>query len=216
MFEKVYGRPRLGNPNDSLNDLIYVIISNKTLPKMARQVFDQLKKRFPTWDMAVKLDASEMRTILKPAGLSFVKSEQISAALRKISNDFGVCDLTRLKGRSQDEVQEYLTSLPGVSEKVAKCVMMYTMDFDVLPVDVHVHRIARRLGWTARKRSDQCHEELESLIPHKRRYAFHVDCIEHGRSVCKASKPSCDHCCIRQHCEYSRMTQEQEMETRTK
>ncbi len=97
---------------------------------------------------------------------------------------------------SVEETGELLVSLPGVSEKVAKCIMMYTLNHRVLPVDVHVHRVVSRLGWTKRKRADQCHQELESLVPPRWRYAFHVGCVLHGRAVCRAQKPLCGNCSI--------------------
>jgi endonuclease III len=201
-FERTYGRSRLGNPEDPLDDLVYIVLSNKTSPEMARQVYARLKREFPTWDEALVAPEAELRHILKPAGLSTVKSQQIRGALRKIEADFGSCDLSLLGKRSETEVQSYLVSLPGVSEKVAKCVMMYTMDVNVLPVDSHVHRIAKRLGWTARKRADQCHDELEALVPLKRRYTFHVGCIMHGRAICRPRNPSCERCCISAYCDY--------------
>lgn len=198
-----YGRPRLGNPEDPLDDLIYIIISNKTAPIMAQNTYERVKNDFSTWDDLLGSPASRLKAVLHPAGLATVKSQQIQTALRKIQKDFGSCDLSRLAGRSEDQILEYLVSLAGVSEKVAKCVMMYTMDLAVLPVDGHVHRIAKRLGWTSRKRADQCHSELEALIPPKRRFIFHVDSILHGRSFCRPRNPACDQCCISRHCAYS-------------
>jgi endonuclease-3 len=65
-----------------------------------------------------------------------------------------------------------------------------------------VHRVARRLGWTARERPEQCHEELEALLPSHRYHAFHVDCIAHGRSLCTPSDPSCEECPIRRYCSH--------------
>lgn len=85
---------------------------------------------------------------------------------------------------------------------MAKCAMMCALGFDVLPVDAHVHRIAVRLGWTVRKRADQCHEELESVVAPQYRFGFHVACIAHGRAVCRPAKPRCDGCVIRTYCEY--------------
>ena len=97
----------------------------------------------------------------------------------------------------------YLTKLPGVSTKVAYCVMMYTMDRQVLPVNVHVHRICRRLGWLDKKRADQSHEVLAALVPPQRRFAFHVDCLMLGRQVCTPSKPKHSDCILREYCEYA-------------
>lgn len=203
-LERTFGRPRLGNPQDPLDDLVYIIVSNKTSPKTAQQTYACIKREFAAWDDALASPASALQSLLQPAGLAAVKSQQIREAMRKIGEDFGSCDLDQLRGKPVDEVQEYLVSLPGVSEKVAKCVMMYTLGANVLPVDSHIHRIARRLGWTSRKRADQCHGELGALVPPKRRYAFHVDCILHGRSICRPRNPSCDRCCISRYCAFFR------------
>lgn len=203
-MEREYGQPSLGNPKDPLNDLVYVIVSNATSPQVASRIYFRIKKTFIIWDDVLISPASKLQSLLQPAGLSNVKSQQIRAALRKIRNDYGKCDLTPLREKSKAEIQDYLLSLPGVGEKVAKCVMMYTMDAKVLPVDRHVHRISKRLGWTARKRWDQCHDELEALVPPHRRYGFHVDCVLHGRSVCRRMNPACERCCINRHCEYFR------------
>ena len=203
-LRREYGCPRLGNPRDPLDDLISVILSNKTGPQVAKKVYDELLHEFSNWDGVLKSPIKDLRRILKPAGLSTVKSWQIKGALRRIKKRFGACDLSSLRERPMPEVEAFLVSLPGVSEKVAKCVMMYTLSAKVLPVDVHVHRVSRRLGWTARKRADQCHQELEALVPPKWRHCFHVDCILHGRTICRPEAPACSKCCINRHCEYFR------------
>lgn len=197
-----YGAPRLGNPKGPLDDLVYIVVSNKTSARTARLTYRRLKASFDSWDGALGAGGQVLRSILKPAGLSRVKASQLRAAFKKIRKDFGRCDLRALRGKSETEIHRYLVGLPGVSDKVAKCVMMYTMGVPVLPVDAHVHRIATRLGWTARKRADQSHDELESLVSPDLRYAFHVDCVLHGRKVCRPANPACEKCCINRYCEY--------------
>lgn len=203
-LEDTYGTPRLGNPTRPVDDLVFVIISNKTTPLMARKTYQRLKQRYESWEQLLASSAESVRSVLRPAGLSTVKAKQLRAALRKIRKDYAECDLGPLNRRTDREIHSYLTALPGVSDKVAKCVMMYTMGAKVLPVDTHVHRIATRLGWTARKRADQCHEELESLVPPHCRHALHVGCVVHGREICRPENPFCDRCCINRYCEYFR------------
>jgi hypothetical protein len=94
----------------------------------------------------------------------------------------------------------------GVSDKVARCVMMYTMEFEVLPVDAHVHRVARRLGWTNQERPEHSHEELEALVPPNLRYTFHVDCVAHGRELCRPIHPRCSPCALKLQCVYYKGT----------
>ena len=200
-LEAEYGRPRLGNPSKPLDDLIFILISNRTTPYLANQTYRRLRQNFRTWDEILESSPRKLRALLKPAGLSLKKSQQIRSLLKKVKSDFGRCSLDELKQWKDDRIHQYLTQLTGVSDKVSKCVMLYTLASEVLPVDVHVFRVSKRLGWTARNRAAQAHEELEALIPPSRRSAFHVDCITHGRSVCR-SKPDCQRCHIRKDCEY--------------
>ncbi len=200
-----YGRPRLGNPRVPLDDLVYLVVSNKTNARTASRVYHALKKHFPSWDMAVG-QKHTLRKILAPAGLSSVKSSQLARTFQRIKRDMGECDLRLLRKAPAESAESYLRSLPGVSTKVAKCVMLYTMNSPVLPVDTHVYRIASRLGWTARKRADQCHEELEALVPRAKRLVFHVGCIVLGRTVCLPGQPRCGECCINRYCPSNRDT----------
>jgi endonuclease III len=202
ILSRAYGNPRFGNPSDPLDDLVYIILSNKTMPRTARTVYGQLQKQFPKWDDILAAPINDLRSLLRPAGLSVIKSRHIRAALRSIKKRFGVCDLSALKGVAPEAAQDYLVGLPGVSEKVAKCVMMYTLGAQVLPVDTHVHRVSGRLGWTSRKRADQCHAELEALVPPRLRRDFHVSCIAHGRKTCRPRSPLCNYCPISKYCAF--------------
>jgi len=201
-LDGAYETDRLGNPDDPLDDLVFIILSNKTSPQAAQRVYGSVRRHFPRWDDVLTSPPCILEVLIRPAGLSRVKSRQIRGALRQIREDFGSCDLAPLRDRSRDSIEQYLLGLPGVSAKVAKCVMMWTLGADVLPVDSHVHRVAARLGWTRRKRADQCHDELEALVPPHRRASFHVQCILHGRAVCRPTSPECDDCCLRSYCLY--------------
>jgi endonuclease-3 len=202
VLTETYGSPRFGNPSNPLDDLIYIVLSNKTSPGSARSTYQRLRQRFRTWNEVLSAPIAALRAVLRPAGLSAVKSRQIRAALRSIKKQFGACDLRRLKELSATDAERYLVALPGVSEKVAKCVMIYALNLPVLPVDVHVHRIAGRLGWTTGKRADQCHAELEALVAPPLRHNFHVACIAHGRKICRPRNPLCHSCCIRRYCDF--------------
>lgn len=205
-LSNTYGTPRFRNPTDPLDDLIFIMLSNKTGPATARRTYRHLRRRFPRWDNILSAPLSRLASILRPAGLSAVKSRQIRAALYRIKKEFGKCNLNALKRTSADDAEDFLVGLPGASEKVAKCVMMYTLGFQVLPVDTHVHRVSSRLGWTSRKRADQCHKELEALLAPALRSNFHVGCIAHGRKLCRPKTPLCLSCPISDHCEYFRAT----------
>jgi endonuclease-3 len=199
-----YAETRLGNPRDPLADLIYITASNRTTPTQARAAYAALRCVAPKWNDLLRVPTKTLRAALRPAGLSAIKADFIRGIAETLRQRFGSVTLAPLKRMSDDERLAFLTSLPGVSDKVARCVMMYCFDSPVLPVDVHVHRLSRRLGWTARKRADQSHAELEALIPPRARLRFHVTAILHGRAVCASTDPRCIECVLRDHCQYRR------------
>lgn len=203
-LEDEYGRPRLGNPTEPVSDLVYIVLSNRTTPSVAQQVYNDVRRTYRNWQDLIDSEAHSLEGALRPAGLAKVKSRQLLGALKMIRQDFGSCSLEALRGEPPDSVEAYLVRLPGVSQKVAKCIMLYTLELAVLPVDIHVHRVATRLGWTKRKRADQSHEELEAIVAPAQRYAFHVDCVLHGRAICLASTPRCESCVISRDCGFPR------------
>lgn len=197
-----YGLPRHGNPRRPLDDLFYIILSNKTAPASAARVYNALRRAFSSWDHITAAELPRLRVLLEPAGLGNIRAAQIVGIAERLRQQFGRVTLKPLRRWPAAQAEAFLSDLPGVSLKVAKCVMMYTLGFPVLPVDTHVHRIAVRLGWTTRKRADQCHDELEALVSPAMRYAFHVACVAHGRAVCRPFVPRCDSCVIRRCCAY--------------
>lgn len=202
LLEHRYGSPRHGNPADPLDDLFFIILSNRTSFRIARRVFEEVKDRFGAWDELLGLPESQLRALIAPAGLSVKRATQMRGIISRVTADFGSATLWPLSRWTDDAAEAYLVSLPGVSDKVAKCVLMYTLGREVLPVDVHVHRITRRLGWHHHGRADQSHETLEKLVPPKLRYSFHVNCVAHGRLVCQPGLPICSSCVVQEFCHY--------------
>lgn len=202
-LRRSFGRPRLGNPRNPVDDLIFLMLSNRTQFDTAKRVFTTLTT-VGSWDAVSRLAVRRLERKVQIAGLAKKRSRQIKQALRQLRDDFGRCTLNRLRSWDERTARDYLVRLPGVSDKVAKCVMMYTLGFNVLPVDIHVFRVSSRLGWTSRCRADQYHDDLKGLVPPQLRYAFHVDCICLGRTVCTPRHPQCLACPIKRFCVYFR------------
>jgi endonuclease III len=118
--------------------------------------------------------------------------------------EFGRATLAPLKAMNDSEAEHFLKGLPGVGKKVAKCVLMYSLNRQVLPVDVHTHRVAVRLGLMAKRRPDTSQDLVEAQIPPDLRYGFHVNAVAHGRAVCLPRKPMCGACVLRKCCPYPR------------
>ncbi len=201
-LERAYGSPRHGNPRNPLDDLIYIILSTRTRDASFVSTFRALKSSFPSWNAVFPKHGRKIERVLVPGGLGKLKAGQIVSIINELRRRFGRATLAPLHRMSDSEAERFLTSLPGVGPKIAKCVLMYTLGRNVLPVDVHVHRVATRLGFRTKKRPDTSQELIESAVPPDLRYSFHVNAVAHGRSLCFSQGPLCGRCPISRWCEY--------------
>lgn len=201
-LQRQYGLPRHGNKDDPLDELVFIILSTRTQETIFRDTYERLKEAFPTWDGLTSAKRHQVAAIIGKAGLGAVKAAQITGIVDRLRKDFGSVTLDPVAALSTRDAEAYLTTLPGVSKKVAKCVLMYSLDRQVLPVDTHVHRVAARLGMHVKKRPDTSQDLIEPAVAPALRYAFHVDAVAHGRAICRPARPLCESCCIAQYCQY--------------
>lgn len=195
ILHRTFGSPRHGNPEDPLEDLVFVLLSQMTTWQSSGRAYERLRRAAPTWRQVVELGEPGLAAVLGEAGLSKQKARRLLGILTRIYEDFGDFDLRALRHIPAREVERYLVSLPGVGLKTAKCVQMYALGTAVLPVDTHVHRVALRLGLLPGSSSPSTsHAALESVVPQRERYSFHVNAIALGREVCRPLRPRCPVC----------------------
>lgn len=200
-FARYYPDSNLGNHEDPLDEYVYIQLSLRTHQKGLELAFGRLKRRFASWTEAKEAGPREIEEAIRPGGLSAQKSTRIVAALTLIEREFGTVSLDSLREMSAHRVEDFLLKLPGVGIKTAKCIMLFSLGFQVLPVDTHVARIATRLGWVQEGwPSKKLHAELESIVAPELRHQFHVCCIQHGRRVCRNTQPKCGRCFVREFC----------------
>lgn len=193
--------PDHGNKSDPLDELVYIVLSQMTTAKSFGRVFDRLKAALPDWGRILRMPTHKLKAAIKDAGLSNQKAPRIRAIVRQVVHDFGVPDLSPLRAMNDRDAQAYLTSLPGVGIKTAKCVLMYSLGRQVLPVDTHVARLATRLGLVpSGLTTARLHERLEALVRPPLRYSFHVNAVAHGQKVCLAGTPRCKACPVARLC----------------
>ncbi len=197
-----YRNPRHGNKRQPLDELVYIILSTRTAEAVFRGIYRSLKKAFPSWNEINGNRVGEFHRILAPGGLSSLKAYQLLGIFSALRREFGRATLAPLSAMPDGDAERFLMSLPGVGKKVAKCVLMYSLDRQVLPVDVHTHRVAMRLGLQAKRRPDTSQDLIEAQVPPRLRYGFHVNAVAHGRSVCLPRKPMCGVCVLRPYCPY--------------
>ncbi|MBS1801230.1 MAG: endonuclease III [Acidobacteria bacterium] len=203
ILHETYGSPHHNNKSDPLDELVFILLSQMTTSPSFERVYDRLKERAPEWEDVRRMQLRRLRSLIKDAGLSNQKAPRIKAILDRVYEDFHEVTLEPITRWSTRRAETYLTSLPGVQTKTAKCVLMYSLKRPVLPVDTHVWRVAMRLGLIpAETRRDMAHEQLETVIAPRLRYGFHVNAISHGRELCRALAPKCGACPLTQVCNF--------------
>jgi len=201
LLAKEYGSITWRSRTDPLSELIMTILSQNTSDHNSRRAFDSLLSRFGSWEAVAEGSVEDIAEAIKLGGLAQVKAPRIKQILEQIQAQRGSLDLKFLKKMPVAEAKAWLQSLPGVGPKTAACVLLFSLKKPVLPVDTHIHRVAKRLGLTdSRVSAEKAHEILGGIVPARDVYRFHILIIEHGRRVCKSQRPRCQQCVLLKGC----------------
>jgi endonuclease-3 len=202
-LEATYGIPRNTSPDDPLDELILTILSQSTSDINSQRAFDSLKKRFRDWEAVRRARPASIAAAIKSGGLANTKSVVIKNVLNQILARRGKLDLSFLYTAPLNEASEFLLSLKGIGPKTAACVLLFSCNRPVFPMDTHILRITKRIGLVPQKSNDlSAHKIMESLIPPKKHYSLHINLIRHGRKICRPRDPQCDECSLQEQCEF--------------
>jgi len=200
-LEAVYGKAVLRTRRPALDELVLTILSQNTSDRNSEHAYARMRERFPTWEDVRDAPEAELVEALRPGGLAVQKAPRIQAVLR----DLDRLDLEWLGGVPADEAMRWLVALPGVGPKTASCVLLFSLDVPVMPVDTHIHRIALRVGLVpAGTTADAAHALLTEMTPPDRMLEAHLLLIRHGRTTCTARRPRCEECVLLDLCDYGR------------
>ena len=135
LLRRRYGSPSLNNKDDALDELVFIILSQMTTSPSYERVYGRLKAAMPRWRSLTDISTVDLRSLIADAGLAGQRALRLKRIAARLVEDFGEVSLSAVTQWDNDAVQRYLTSLPGVGVKTAKCVMMYSLGRQVLPVD---------------------------------------------------------------------------------
>lgn len=199
---QMFGKPRLRG-GDAVEALVGCILSQATTDAQSSAAYDALVKRFPTWQQLRDARVSDIARVIQASGLANEKARYIKGALQFIERERGIINLDFLNEMSAHDARKWLTQMHGVGPKTASIVLLFALKRPVFPVDTHVHRVTRRLGWISEKTSaEQAHKLLEIQIPPKMYYRLHINLIRLGREICRAQNPKCEMCPLNDLCAY--------------
>jgi endonuclease III len=208
LLHRAYGSPDLGNKSDPVDELVYIILSRRTREGAYQRAYAALLSRYATWEELAYAPQDEIEEVISFSGLGRRKAQSLKLALGALIERFDRCTLEPTREWDDDEVRDFLCTLPEIGPKSAACVMMCSLDRPAFPVDAHVGRVLERLGVFRRVGIDlrgRDHKIKQHLlwdaVPPALRYPLHVNLLVHGRSVCLPGKPRCGSCTIAQFCQ---------------
>jgi endonuclease-3 len=189
---------------EPLDGLILTVLSQNTNDKNRDRGYVNLRKLFPSWESVATASSEDIREAIRVAGLSDVKSKRILEILEQIYKAFGAYSLKSLREKSSEEAKFFLLHLPGVGAKTTACVLLFDLGFPSFPVDTHISRFSKRVGWVKERcKPEEIGAVMEQVVPENRYLGGHVNIITHGRNVCLARTPRCSQCSVADLCVFA-------------
>ena len=208
-YTSIQTYPRPDHPDPSQRGtrfqvLIQIVISQRATLENERLAAERLFNRFKTPSELADASVAEIAELIRPAGMQERKAVAIKAITKEVLARYKG-DLDVLRELPLDKVRRELLELPKVGPKTADCILELGFDFPVLPVDVNVHRVARRLGFAPKDAGTQAVQiVLEDLLfedveAYRRTHTF---LLALGKYFCKAT-PNCEKCPVGNLCPVS-------------
>ena len=203
------------NGQDPFRCLTLTLLTQNKTAERARTAFCELSRRFGSITPQTLCEAHphEILPALQRCGPHRKAGYLISIARTLMQQWNG--DMSWVYDEPH-RAREVLLSLPGVGQKTADCVLLYAAGHEIVPVDTHIERVARRLGFIERgamrrglnvnveeirgsnRSKDLAKEALEHELVHPGK--SHLLLIQHGFEFCHATAPACFPCPIREEC----------------
>jgi len=165
------------NHKDPYTLLIAVLLSAQCTDERVNKITPQLFKRANNPYEMVKLSVSEIKEIIKPCGLSPMKSKGIYGLSKII--------IEKHEGNVPKSFED-LEELPGVGHKTASVVMSQAFGVPAFPVDTHIHRLMYRWGLSNGANVKQTEKDAKRLFPIKKWNKLHLQIIYYARKYSPA------------------------------
>ena len=178
---------------DPYKVLVSCLLSLRTRDETTLAASSRLFKLASTPEEMIKLDDNTIQQAIYPVGFYKRKTKTIRDISKALIDNYG--------SKVPSSLDELL-KLKGVGRKTANIVVVYGFDKLGMPVDIHVHIIANRLGWVKTKTPDKTEVELRKILPTKYWNNINNLFVAFGQNICTTRKPKCQICPLQEYCLY--------------
>ena len=203
----MFGRFHAANPapigelehSNPFTLLVAVVLSAQATDAGVNKATRALFQAADTAEKMVALGEDRVREFVRSIGLFRTKAKNVVRLSEILVRDYG--------GEVPKD-RDLLEQLPGVGRKTANVVMNVAFGEPTMAVDTHVLRVSNRIGLSKSTTPLKVEEDLLKIIPPEYGVPAHHWLILHGRYVCKARRPDCQACLIRDVCRFPDKTTE--------
>lgn len=207
-LEKKYG-PLWPWPEDYFSDdpfknLVLTILSQNTSEGNCLRAYKGLKEKFEiTPQTLIKAPEDEIREAIRSGGLYNLKAKRLKKVAKVVIEEYDN-DLGAVLALPKDAAKEQLLKLPGIGNKTADVILTTRHSYkEVIPVDTHMERIAKRIGMVAQNaKYEDIQEALKGFLPTKYRERGAGLLWLLAKHTCKPKKPRCSECVLESICGY--------------
>jgi len=193
-LKKMHGKPRcelvFSNP---IELVVATVLSAQATDQKVNEVTRSLFPKYKTWKDYIDVPIEELEEDIRPTGFYRNKSK----ALKNIA--FEIED--RFKGQIPQDI-DTLSTERGIGRKSAILIIGMAFGKPAIIVDTHVIRVSQRIGFSRNKDPDKIEWDIRKSVPENLWTDFSLLITLHGRYLCKAKKPECERCLIRETCDY--------------
>ncbi len=187
-----YPQPRIEIEfNNPFELLVGLVLSARCTDSLTNKITKELFKRFPDAESMSKASVEEINELISSCSMHNTKAKN----LKKIAEI-----LCKKHNCEVPDRFEELVKLPGVADKTANMVLSFGFGIPAVGVDTHVRRVAKRLGISKSDRVKDVEEDIKRICPKDEWIRFYSGLILLGRYICKAKKPDCENCFLKDIC----------------
>ncbi|KAJ4972608.1 hypothetical protein NE237_005782 [Protea cynaroides] len=188
LLPSVKSEPREDGEDETeslLDGLVSTILSQNTTDANSTRAFASLKRAFPTWEDVHAAESKCIENAIKCGGLAGRKASCIKNLLTTLLEKNGKICLEYLRDMSVDEIKAELCRFKGIGSKTVACVLMFHLQQDDFPVDTHVFRITKAMGWVpVQADRGKAYLHLNKRIPNELKFDLNCLFVTHGK-ICQ-------------------------------